>query len=687
MTKFYVGIDEGGTFTDGVVIDDEGRVGIFKTPSVPGDPSLGLFTCLEKAARSFGLSLNSFLASLRKLTYGTTVATNMLLEGKGARTGLITTWGFRDALPVAGIGREYLGIDLQVERFPPLIPRSFIVEVQERIDRDGQVVTPLDLATVREAITFLEGKGAEAVAVSLLWSFKNPQHELGVREKLVEHNPKLYISLSCEVAPVMGEYERAATVVLNSLLGPPIRAHLQRLMGSLAERGLEIALLVMQSTGGVVPAEDAAAKPVTLLNSGPAGGVVAAKYLCELLGLPNAICIDMGGTSFDASLITEGHYSASLVSRAMNHNIFVPMIDISSIGAGGGSIAWLDMGRRLKVGPQSAGAIPGPACYGRGGEEPTVTDADLVLGRLNPRYFLGGEMALDEGRARKAIEERIAQPLGMSLSQAAAGISQIVDAKMVDALRAVLVEKGVDPRDYVLVAFGGAGPVHASSLARELGIRTVVIPRLAPVFSAFGIVASDIVHSFSLSEVMGLADPGPINRNFQALEERGLGLLRREGLAAAEMATLRYADMRYTGQFHQVTVPVPGKQLAAEDMAELVADFERKYQSLYGEGTLFPEAGLEIVTFRVEVVGRTPKPVIPGYPEAKGDASQALKERRAVFFKEKGGFVSTPVFDGEKLEAGQRLPGPAVVEYAGTTAVVLPDQEAEVDPYLNLVLR
>ena len=411
---FLVGVDVGGTFTDAVVADDKGGLHIFKVPTVAENPAAGFMNCISKAASSFGLSLKAFLGHVDKLAYGTTVALNILIQAKGAKTGLITTKGFRDTLPIARVGREYLAPDLQVDRPPSLIPRSLIEEVSERVDYAGRAVTPLGMDSVEVAVQRLAGKGVEAIAVCLLWAFKNPSHERKIKKFIEDNYPTIHVSLSSEIAPIIGEYERTATVTMNAILGPPITAWLSELSSRLQASGLEVPLLIMQSTGGVAQTEEASLKPVTLLNSGPVGGVIASKCFSDLLGLPNLICVDMGGTSFDVGLISEGQYSASLVSRVLSHNIFVPMVDVHSIGAGGGSIAWLDMGARLKVGPQSAGAQPGPVCYGRGGVEPTVTDANVVLGRINPHYFLAGEMPLDLVSAQRVISERIALPLGMS---------------------------------------------------------------------------------------------------------------------------------------------------------------------------------------------------------------------------------------------------------------------------------
>ncbi|MBI2917301.1 MAG: hydantoinase/oxoprolinase family protein [Chloroflexi bacterium] len=680
----YLGVDVGGTFTDAVVVDEKGRVSVFKTPTTPANPSLGFIEGIRKCAAAFGLEVPQFLASLEKLTYGTTIATNLLLQGKGARTGLITTRGFRDTLPMARIGREYLGIDLQCDPPPLLMEPGLIMEVSERVDYAGREVIPLSTPDVEAAIEALRAKGVDGVAVCLLWSFMDPSHERRIGGMVRHALPHTYVSLSSEVAPVIGEYERTATTVMNASLGPPIQRHLEELTTRLAESGLRVPLLIMQSTGGVTPAEQAGMTPVNLINSGPAGGLIASRFLARHLGLANAICVDMGGTSFDVSLVTDGEFTASQVSRALGHNIFVPMLDISSIGAGGGSIAWLDMGTRLKVGPQSAGADPGPACYGRGGTEPTVTDADVVLGRLNPGYFLGGEMALDADKAARSIEGQIARPLGIDLVKAASGICQIVDNNMANAIRVLTIEKGYDPRDFALIAFGGAGPCHATSLARELGIGKVVIPAVATGQSAFGIVTCDIAHTLAFGAITGLDDLGAINQRLAQLRQRGAEVLHQDGISRERQELRSYVEIRYRGQAHELSIPVPNGQLTTADLEKLMAAFEERYQATYGTGTAFRMAGYEIVTFKVEAIGHTPKPAMVAHPDEGKDPAAARRVSRPVHFD--SGFVDTAIYDGARLRASNVVPGPAVVEYPGTTAVIHPDQVASVDAYLNVVV-
>lgn len=684
MSEFYLGIDIGGTFTDGILIDDEGKVHHFKTPSVPSNPSEAFMECLRKGARLLGISLEELLRSTSKLSYGNTIATNALLEHKTAKTGLITTRGFRDVLAIARIGREYLGIDLQCQRPEPLVPRSLIAEITERVDSRGDVVIPLRKSEMKAILKRFAASEIEAMAVCLLWSFKNPEHEKAVAGAIRKRFPGIYCSLSHEIAPVIGEYERTATTVINASLGPLLKSHLGSLSRELKKGGLTVPLLLMQATGGVVPIADAILNPITLVNSGPAGGVIAGKYLSDLVGLPNCICIDMGGTSLDVSLITQGQYSASLTARISDNNVVVPMLDIYCIGAGGGSIAWLDGGRRMKVGPQSAGSHPGPACYGRGGSEPTVTDADVVLGRIDPQFFLGGEIPLDRNRAARAIEEKIAAPLGLDLPVAAEGICRIVDANMADAVRTMTLRKGYDPREYALIAFGGAGPVHASAIAQELGIKTIIIPAMAAVQSAFGIVQSDITHSLTLGDTAEVEDLEKISRRFAELEKKGIDLLKKDGIGKENMEMRRWVDMHYRGQAHEVTVPLSARPSKRSDIAGIIQSFENIYESIYGKGTAFSQAGYEIAVFRVDAVGKTRKPDSPARPSAGPDPSPALKGRRQLFSQ--GSLMTVPVYAGETLKTGNVITGPCIVEYRDTTAVIDARMSAEVDPYLNLIL-
>ncbi len=683
--NFYIGIDIGGTFTDGVVLDSEGKVTIHKTPTIPKDPKVGLMNCLQLAAEERGLTLGRLLKNVDKFAFGTTIATNILIEGKGARTGLIMTRGFRDTLPLARVGREYLSPDLYFEAAPSPIPRDLILEVSERVDYAGRPIVPLNAGDVETAIEQFRKEGVEAIAVSFLWSFKNPAHEDAVGEAIRAKLGNVYVSLSHEVAPLMGEYERTATAAMNSILGPPVVKRLSEIAQMLIGQGLKAdSFHIMQSSGGLCESGAVLDRPVNLLMSGPSGGAVAGKYLGELIGSKRLLCIDMGGTSFDVSLVHDGVYEYTATSRVNGHSIYVPSVDVHSIGAGGGSIAWVDAGQRLKVGPTSAGADPGPACYGKGGDQPTVTDADVILGYLNPDFFVGGRIKLDRKLAEEAVRKCVAEPLGMSMVEAAYGIRKIVDSNMAGAMRVVTIEKGHDPKDYTIVAYGGAGPTHASWIARESGVKTIVVCPLATAQSAFGVLISDIMNSSSVTNVLDVTKVEEIAEQCRRLEELGyetIGAKRESALTR----TVKSADMRYKGQAHLITVALPQDMETGRDVEELVKRFEAKYESLYGRGSMFPQAGIEMVNFRVDVVRSIETPSLPECRKGGSNPQGALKGQRKVFMEQ--AYEPVNIFDATRLTNGNVINGPAIVEYPGTTAVILSGQRAGVDKWLNLVIK
>ncbi len=683
--NYYIGIDIGGTFTDGVVLDSDGKVTIHKTPTVPKEPRVGLLNCLRIAAEARGLGLRELLCNVDKFALGTTIATNILIEGKGARTGLITTKGFRDTLPLARVGREYLSPDLYFEAPPSLVPRDLIVEVSERIDYAGRELAPVHAPDLQAAIEQLKNAGVEAVAICFLWSFKNPAHEDQAAGAVRAGMGNVYISSSHEIAPLMGEYERTATTAMNSILGPPVVRRVSEIVEMLVREGLKTgSLFILQSSGGLSPSKAVVDRPVDLLQSGPSGGAVACKYLGELIGSKKLLCADMGGTSFDVSLVHDGNYEYTAISRVGGHSIYVPSVDINSIGAGGGSIAWVDAGQRLKVGPASAAADPGPACYGKGGTQPTVTDADVVLGYLNPDFFVGGSIKLNKKLAEDAIRRNVAEPLGMTVVEAAYGIRKIVDNNMAGAMRVVTIQKGHDPKDYAIVAFGGAGPTHAAWIAREAGVKTIVVSPLATAQSAFGAMISDVIYSHSVTNVLDITMVKDIAGQCARLEKLGLGMIGAAGDSGL-VKTVKTAEMRYKGQAHLITVALPDTMKSRRDMAELTRRFEEKYESLYGRGSMFPQAGIEIVNFRVDVVQGIKTPSLPAY--RKGDASPAaaLKEVRKVFLERD--YEPVNIYDATGLTCGNIIAGPAIVEYAGTTAVILPGQTAAVDRWLNLIIK
>ena len=676
---WLIGIDVGGTFTDGVLVGGAEPIAV-KSLTDHADPVAGLRRCLDRMAAAAGTDRTELLRRTAKLAYGTTQAANLVVEGKGAKAGFITTRGFRDTLIMAGIGRERIGLDLRASRAPSLLPRERIFEVRERIDVEGREVAPLHAADVRAAIAALEAEGVDAVGVCLLWSFRDPSHERAIAQALRDHDG-WYVSISSDVAPLMGEYERSATTALNAVLGPPVHRHLTGVERDLREQGLGVPLLIMRSSGGLVPAHDAARTPVSLIASGPAGGVLASKLIADAIGLPNVICVDMGGTTFDVSLITNGEYATTDRAQHAGQELFVQAIDIHSIGAGGGSLGWIDHGTRLKVGPKSAGADPGPACYGRGGTQATVTDANLELGRIDPSGLAGGSVALDADAAHRALAE-LGAPLGMSARETAEGMIAIVDAAMSDAIRAQTIQRGLDPADYVLFAFGGAGSLHAAALARELGIRRVVVPSLATVLSAYGIVASDLLHVLAVTEARPLADHDAIAATYARLEEEGRRLLDEEAVREEARLFRRSAQVRFRGQLHAVQIAVDAGPIDERSADKMRSDFLREYERLYGLGTASPQAGMEVVTLRVDAIGRTPRP--PLVEEHAGARDAPPVGARQVWHA--GASLDAPRY-APPIAPGDRFRGPSLIDFPGNTVWIPPYVRAHVDGWRNLVLE
>jgi N-methylhydantoinase A len=680
-----IGVDTGGTFTDLVHLSADGAVTTAKRPSTPSDFSQGVIDVVSV------VDDGSLLSEAGYFYHGTTVATNAMITGSGAKIGFITTVGHRDALPIMRIvGRSAGRSETELKQYSytdkprPIVPKPRIKEVFERVDHAGRVVLPLSEESARQAVRELLDEGVEAIGVCFLWSFKNRAHEQRMREIVLEEAPGIHVSISSDIAPAMREYERSATTATNAYLAPLLTSYLERLEGQLAERGLESPLLVMQSVGGSMRAEDAEQRAVNTLASGPAGGVVAARYLGSRLGHANIIGADVGGTSFDVGLIVDGEPIITSTTDVNQFTLLVPTIDIVSIGAGGGSIAWVDLGR-LRVGPQSAGADPGPACYGHGGAEPTVTDANVVLGYIDPAYFLGGTIELDGDLARKSVQDKVAGPLGMSVEDAAAGIIEIANHHMSDLMRKMTVERGYDPRDFVVYAFGGAGPLHGGAFARELGVREVIFPlgNIASAFSAFGLAVSDVTTVTQLSDLeLAPFDPERVNRNLEQLDGEVMAKLTTGGFAERDVNVQRIFALRYKGQVHEVDTPVgPGKVDAAA-LERVMDDFERRYETLYGRGSGFREAGIELVTYRVMATARVQEAEIQVQPEGDADASRALLRREPLYWHGSGS-VDTAIY-GVDLRPGMRFEGPAVVRLASTTGLVHPGDQAFVDGYGNI---
>jgi N-methylhydantoinase A len=694
----YLGVDIGGTFTDLVLMDDAGAISTTKSLTTPGELATGVFNAIRLAAEAKGMTSEELLARVQKFGHGTTQATNALIERTGAVTGLLTTRGFGDTIGLqrlmgftAAMSVDQLGWYSR-RRYPdPIVPRELRREIAERVDYAGQVLRPLDEAGVRNAVEELTDLGAQTFAITFLWSFRNDAHERRAGQIVREMRPEAYVSLSCDLAPIIGEYERTATTALNSYLAPKVASYLDRIEGLLRDRGFRGSFSILNSSGGVMPVREAARKPVHLLASGPTGGVLGSLQLAAALNHTNVITTDMGGTSFDVGLIVDGKPLLSGTHQAGGYHVNTPMIDIRAIGAGGGSIARVENGL-LRVGPESAGANPGPVCYGRGGTRVTVTDADVALGIISPDNFLGGRMRADREAALEAVRTQIAEPLGLSVELAAAGIRRVVDAHMADTLREVTIGRGYDPREFVLFAYGGAGPVHCAGFAADLGVPRVVIPATSMAHSAYGALASDIHQSAERSSLMrggggavepwhGL-DPGAIAAIFDELEAGCRERVEAAGVARGSAEIIRTVDMRYRRQTHDLIVRVASGPITMHAVVETVRRFEEMYEALYGKGSGFRQAGVELTTFRAEAIGRTPKPA-PSRPSASGKPKQGARQ---VFDPEANVWRPTPVWDWLSLPIGERIAGPAVIEHPETTVYVVAGQMAVVDSIGNLVI-
>ena len=668
--RYQIGIDVGGTFTDLLVCDENGRTRICKSPTTPADPSLGVFAALEQAAQDNRVELRDFLARVETIVHGTTITTNAVLTRTGANTGFITTRGFRDLLALRRGMKTGERYDLEQAPPPVLIERALTLTVTERTDANGQIIIPLEEEDVRAAAEVLRAAGVEAVAVSYLWSFLNPKHEFRTREILQDALPGVYISLSSEVLPQIRVYERHSTTALNSYTGPPLARYLDNLEMRLGENGFRGVLNIMQSNGGCMSPKVTSRFAVNTLLSGPAGGPGAGIHYGRTHDYRNIISVDMGGTSFDVALVQDERAAVTSENEVAGFHVAVPMLDIHTVGAGGGSIAGVDDGGMLHVGPASAGADPGPACYGRGGNEPTVTDADLVLGYLDADYFHGGALKLDRDAAVAAIESRVAGPLGLSVTDAAYGIYRVANSIMSNAVTVVTVQRGLDPREFAMIVAGGAGPIHAVPIARELGIHTLLVPRESSVFCAAGMLLSDLKHTYirTCAMVGSLVDFGIINEAIHNMRDMALATFRQEQVDGADVTLNFSADLRYVGQFNEVEVP--GFDTGTADTAaweQLVTQFHRLHDERFGYS--LPHAEVELINLRLSATGATKKPVTQKHELGGPAADHARKGERPAWFDNR--LMTVPVYDGLALQPGNRLPGPAIIEQP-TTTIVLP---------------
>ena len=682
MDDYALAIDVGGTFTDVVLLNlATGELQLHKTPSTPDDPSRGFIAGISRI-----LYANSVAYSqIRRIFHGTTIATNAVLEGKGTPVGVLVSEGFKYVLEIGRHSMDRMAnphVWVKPER---PVPPERVLEVPERTAFDGAIVTALDEDAVRSATARFRSEGIESIAVSLTHSYANPAHERRTRELVMEVLPNAHLSLSSEVLPVFREYERTITTVLNAYVIPRVSGYVENLDRELRELGTEAPLLIMKSNGGVIGADTAIRQPVYTALSGPAAGVMSAIDVAGNTGVEDCISFDMGGTSTDVSLVSRRTPTITLNGKLGDWPVQLPMLDIATIGAGGGSIAWLTAAGNLNVGPRSAGAAPGPVCYGLGGSEPTVTDANLVLGRIDDT-IAGGALTLDVEAARSAIQEKIATPLGLDLHRAAHGILQIVNNNMMGAIRNVSVERGHDPRHFALVAFGGAGPMHSISVARLLDMTTVIAPPSPGVASAYGLLVSDFKNDYARTAIQKAPnyDSRAMEQVYMGLEEEADQWLNSELVPADRREIRRSADLRYAHQGSEVTVEFAGRTVDAASLEATIQSFHKEHRRLFGFSLDQP---VEIVTLRVTAYGHLDSVSMAPLSRDLGAPSEALMGRRPVYFDDAGGFVPCDIFDRARLGPGSTMDGPAILENVDSTVVIDPGWQARIDDYGNCIMR
>ena len=691
MTVFRAGVDIGGTFTDVVFLGHDGSIKVIKVASTPDDYSRAVIEGLDHGIRDLGIRPGD----ISELGHGFTVATNAILEGKGEPTALITTAGFKDVLELTRIRTPRL-YDLYYQKPRPLVERHLRLEVRERVDFKGQVLEPLDENDVTKVIGIVEDSGIRSVAISLLHSYANPEHERLIAKAFSNALPRVNLSVSSDLLPEMREYERTSTTVINGYVRPVVEEYLLRLSKGLKEMGISIPLTVMQSNGGLIPLEIARTKPMYCIESGPAAGVVGAFHLGRRLDEPNLMTFDMGGTTAKASIIEAsemllapeyevggGMNAGHRLLRGSGYILRVPAIDIAEVSSGGGSLAWVDKAGGLQVGPHSAGAVPGPVCYNTGGNNPTVTDANVVLGYLNPKYLLGGSFPIDSDKAKAAIEEKVARPSGMSVIDAAWGIHVLVNSNMGRALRAVSSERGRDPRRFSMMAFGGGGPIHASGLADALGISRIIIPPSPGVFSAFGLLFADVEHHFVRTYFKTFEEINieEINSILEELKNEGSTLLEAEGFEISLQEMQIQLDMKYMGQTSDLTINMPTSKFSHNNNPAIAEEFMREHDKTYGYRVDEP---LQIVSIRVIARGLSQTSRVPNNIELNNSITPKTTDQRVYFGKK--GWIETPIINRITLGASYTN-GPIIIEEYDSTTVVPPGWRASLDPMKNIVLE
>lgn len=682
--RYMVGVDVGGTFTDVTMVDSKsGNIENHKLPSTPQDPSKAIMNGIKELLDLQNVSNEE----VTYLAHGTTVATNALIERKGAQTALIVTEGFKDLLEIARQTRPNL-YDLFQEKPEPMIAGDLRFEVEERLYANGSIRTPINKEQLRTIIEEIKSKGIQSIAVCFLFSFNNPIHEQIAVEEIKKLYPSAYVSASHQIVPEFREYPRLTTTTMNAYLGPVMQTYMENFRASVKKANIPVEPYITQSNGGIISIQESVSSPVKTALSGPAAGVVAASHVAELTGYKNLITFDMGGTSADFSLIENGEPKISMDREIEGFPARIPMLDIHTYGAGGGSIAWLDDGGALKVGPESAGAVPGPAAYGRGGTLPTVTDANVVLGRLNPNGILDGKMDLDVEASKRAIEEHICKKTNLSLIEAASGILSVVNANMTRGVRLISVEKGYSPSEFSLVSFGGGGGLHCGSLAKELNISTLIVPPSPGTFSSMGLLVTDIKSDYVKTELLEPNEQNlvTIQDHFKEMEEEGTKLLVSEKIDNDKRVFQRSIDVRFKGQNYELSVPIELEDLQKENIGKVINKFHEIHEKAYGYSDKL--ATVEFVNYRLTACGELPK-VDLNKETIINEEVVSSKTKRKVYFAEveEPKYYDTDIFQRTELNAGDRIIGPAIVEQLDTTILILPDQTAFVDPYQNLIIN
>lgn len=684
-----IGVDIGGTFTDTSVVDTAGKRWSAKALSTKTDPSEGVIDCLKLIAGRIGTDVGAMLGRATSFVHGSTVGTNALIERRGARTGLLMTRGHEQTMTIGRARQKVMGLSerekIHVTHLnkatPPIVLPQDIRGITERIDTRGEVLVKLDVAAAERAIDELVVSGVESLAICLLWAFLNRSHEEQVRNIVRARHPNIFVSISSEIAPRIGEYERCVSTAFNSYVGPIVGDYLTRLESKLVALGLKCTLLIMQSNGGLSTVNAMLGRPLFVVDSGPAGGVLGASFQGHALGSKDILCADVGGTTFDVGLVFGNRVQMDTAPVIDRYAYLIPKIYVKSIGAGGGSIIWIDDGGSLRVGPQSAASVPGPVAYGRGGTQPTVTDALVALGYLDPQFPLGGTVELDKPGAERALGS-VAAKLGISALQLAAGVLKISSAQMADLARKVTVERGLDPRSFILFGYGGAGPMFAAFIARELGSNTAYVPSESGVFSAFGMLTSDIVFqeesSATLRTPISDAQIGWINTLYGELQQRLLGRFEAAGFNADQVELARSVDVRFGMQVHELDVEVPSRELDVISTQRILDDFVAKYEGIYGANSAYLGAGMEFVTFRVIGKIEMERPNL-GAPHAAAEGTSLIDRRPAYFSPE--GILPTEFHAGERLKTGQTLQGPCIIQRTGDTVVLPPKTRALIDAY------